>query len=175
MGTQAISASPAEAHGQHVFGAPDGAGAAPDAALETARSQAREQGLPYAGVLSPQDAWRLAQSGDALLVDVRSNEERTFVGQVPQSLHVAWASGTALVRNPRFVRELEAKAGGKQAVLLLLCRSGKRSALAAEAAAKAGFTSVFNIDQGFEGELDQAGQRGHTGGWRWHALPWTQD
>lgn len=146
-----------------------------DAALQQARAEAQAAGLPYAGAVPPHDAWRLVQAGDALLVDVRSNEERVFVGRVPDAVHVAWASGTALTRNPRFVRELEAKAGGKDAVLLLLCRSGFRSAAAAEAATKAGFTHVFNVEQGFEGELDDAGQRGHRGGWRWHGLPWVQD
>jgi rhodanese-related sulfurtransferase len=146
-----------------------------DPALQQARTDAVAAGLPFAGTVPPQDAWRLVQAGAAQLVDVRSLEERVFVGHVPQSLHVAWASGTALTRNPRFVRELESRAGGKDAVLLLLCRSGKRSALAAEAAAKAGFTHVFNVDQGFEGDLDDAAQRGHRGGWRWHGLPWVQD
>ena len=59
--------------------------------------------------------------------------------------------------------------------VLLLCRSGKRSALAAEAAAKAGFTLAFNVLEGFEGELDAAQQRGHADGWRHHGLPWVQD
>ncbi|MRV72927.1 rhodanese-like domain-containing protein [Duganella sp. FT92W] len=148
---------------------------ADDPALQQARADAQAAGLPFAGTISPQDAWRLAQSGDVLLVDVRSNEERVFVGRVPEALHVTWASGTALTRNPRFVRELEAKAGGKDAVLVLLCRSGFRSGAAAEAATKAGFASVFNVEQGFEGDLDDAGQRGHRGGWRWHGLPWVQD
>ena len=150
-------------------------GAAPDQVLEQARRQAQEDGLPYQGSVSPQDAWRLVQQGDALLVDVRTNEERVFVGRVPQAVHVAWATGTALTRNPRFVRELEAKAGGKDAVIFLLCRSGKRSAAAATAAKAAGFTNVFNVAEGFEGELDEAGQRGHVGGWRWHGLPWVQE
>jgi rhodanese-related sulfurtransferase len=87
---------------------------------------------------------------------------------------VAWASGTSLTRNPRFVRELEAKVG-KNANVLLLCRSGKRSALAAEAAAKAGFTHVFNILEGFEGELDAQQHRGTDDGWRLRGLPWVQD
>src|SRR5690349_18339074 len=123
-------------------------------ALEEAREAAQQAGLPYAGGVPPQVAWQLFSSGGALLVDVRSGEERKFVGHVPGSLHVAWATGTALTRNPRFVRELEAKVGGKEAVVLLLCRSGKRSALAAEAAAKAGFTQVYNVLEGFEGEID---------------------
>jgi len=143
-------------------------------ALDTARAAARALGLPYAGGVTPPQAWALLQQGQAVLVDVRSAEERKFVGQVPGSVHVAWATGTALTRNPRFTRELEAKVG-KTEVVLLLCRSGKRSALAGEAAAKAGFTSVFNVLEGFEGELDARQQRGHADGWRFHALPWTQD
>ena len=142
--------------------------------LAQARAAAQAGGLAYAGGVPPQQAWALVQSGAAVLVDVRSGEERKFVGHVPGSLHVAWATGTSLTRNPRFVRELEAKVR-KDEPVLLLCRSGKRSALAAEAAAKAGFTSVFNVLEGFEGELDAAGQRGHADGWRFHGLPWVQD
>ena len=144
--------------------------------LESARAVALATGLPYAGGVSPTVAWRLVQAGAAQLVDVRTTEERKFVGHVPGSAHVAWATGTALTRNPRFVRELEAKVvGGKQAVVLLLCRSGKRSALAAEAAAKAGFTRVFNVLEGFEGEINEHRQRGASDGWRFHHLPWVQD
>ncbi len=148
------------------------------AALESARAQAAEQRLSHAGGVRPPVAWELARTGQALLVDVRSAEERKFVGHVPGSLHVAWATGTALTRNPRFVRELEArlaKDGGKEAVVLLLCRSGKRSVLAAEAAAAAGFRHVFNVLEGFEGEIDAQQQRGHADGWRFHQLPWVQD
>ncbi|RYF66350.1 MAG: rhodanese-like domain-containing protein [Comamonadaceae bacterium] len=146
--------------------------------LEAAQADSQARGLPYAGGVSPRSAWVLVQAGEAVLVDVRSSEERAFVGRVPAGVHVAWATGTALTRNPRFVRELEAKLapqGGKDAVALLLCRSGKRSAQAAEAAAKAGFSHVFNIFEGFEGELDAHQQRGHGDGWRFHGLPWEQD
>jgi len=143
------------------------------AALESARAAASTAGLSYAGGISPQDAWALFSTGEALLVDVRSAEERTFVGHVPGSLHVAWATGTSLNRNPRFARELEAKTG-KDALVLLLCRSGQRSALAAEAAAKAGFSQVFNVLEGFEGDLDAQQQRGAHNGWRFHGLPWVQ-
>ena len=146
--------------------------------LDEAYQSAQAQGLPFAGSVSPQQAWALFQAGEAQLVDVRSAEELKFVGHVPQSLHVAWATGTSLTRNPRFVRELEAKltpAGGKQAVALLLCRSGKRSAEAAKAAALAGFTHVFNVREGFEGEIDGQQHRGGSDGWRYRGLPWAQD
>jgi len=64
-------------------------------ALEQARAQATEQGLPYAGGVRPTVAWALVQGGHATLVDVRSGEERKFVGHVEGSQHVAWATGTA--------------------------------------------------------------------------------
>ncbi len=143
--------------------------------LDRARDAAAGSGLPYAGAVPPAEAWALVQAGAVVFVDVRTAEERKFVGHVPGSLHVAWATGTALTRNPRFVRELEAKVGGKQAPVLLLCRSGKRSALAAEAATKAGFTNVFNVLEGFEGEINGLQQRGSADGWRFRGLPWIQD
>ena len=135
---------------------------------------AAEAGLKYAGAVSPPQAWALFSSGKAVLVDVRTAEERKFVGHVPGSLHVPWAVGTALTRNPRFVRELEAKTG-KDAIVLLLCRSGKRSVLAAEAATAADFRHVFNVLEGFEGEIDANRHRGNGDGWRHHGLPWEQD
>ncbi|MFT4067797.1 rhodanese-like domain-containing protein [Paraburkholderia sp.] len=144
------------------------------AVLGTARDKAATAGLTYPGGVTPQDAWALCSSGEAVLVDVRTSEERKFVGYVPDSVHVPWATGTSLTRNPRFVRELEAKTG-KDAVVLLLCRSGNRSALAAEAATKAGFTQVFNVLEGFEGDLNSGRHRGTLNGWRFHDLPWVQD
>ncbi|HEY9108960.1 MAG TPA: rhodanese-like domain-containing protein [Roseateles sp.] len=146
--------------------------------LAEAREAAQAAGLAYAGSVAPRDAWALVQDGQAVLVDVRSTEERHFVGHVPGSLHVAWATGTALNRNPRFAKELDAKVGaksGNELPVLLLCRSGKRSALAAEAATKAGLSNVFNVQEGFEGDSDEQRQRGHFNGWRFHGLPWQQD
>ena len=142
--------------------------------LEAIRAVALSTGLPYAGAVPPQLAWELFSAGEVVLVDVRTTEERKFVGHIPGSQHVAWATGTAMTRNPRFVRELEVKVG-KQTTILLLCRSGKRSALAAQAAATAGFNRVFNILEGFEGEIDATKHRGSKDGWRFHNLPWVQD
>ncbi|PUA19000.1 rhodanese-like domain-containing protein [Glaciimonas sp. PCH181] len=143
--------------------------------LASIKAHAESSGLPFAGGVTPVVAWNLVSAHRVLLVDVRSNEERKFVGHIPGSLHVPWATGTALTRNPRFVRELESKIGGKNTVALLLCRSGKRSALAAEAATKAGLTGIFNVLEGFEGEIDAQQQRGKSDGWRFHDLPWVQD
>ncbi len=142
--------------------------------LTSVREQAAREGVPFAGSVSPQDAWLLLSTGAATIVDVRTTEERKFVGHVPGTLHVPWMIGTTLTRNPRFTRELELKVS-KGATILLLCRRGKRSAAAAEAAVKAGFINVFNIRQGFEGDLDSEGRRGFSNGWRHQSLPWQQD
>lgn len=130
--------------------------------------------LGYAGRVSPTEAWQLFSSGAAQIIDVRTHEERKFVGHVPNTLHVAWQTGTSLNRNPRFVREVEAKVR-KDSVVLLLCRSGKRSHEAGKALAEAGFSDVYNISEGFEGELNENTQRGELGGWRHWSLPWVQD
>lgn len=142
--------------------------------LNRARQYAVDNALQYTGSISPVDAWALFQAGYASIVDVRTNEERKFVGYVENTLHVPWATGTAFNRNPRFAKELEAKVK-KDQLVLLLCRSGNRSAYAAEAAHKAGFQQIYNILEGFEGDLNDARQRGHFNGWRHRHLPWVQD
>jgi rhodanese-related sulfurtransferase len=92
------------------------------------------------------------------------------VGYVPDSIHLAWATGNPLERNPRFVRELESKAH-KLDVILLLCHSGGCSVAAAEAVSRLGFKNVFNVTEGFEGVW------GYGNGWRARSgdLPWVQD
>lgn len=142
--------------------------------LEQARERAAQDNLPFAGTVTPTEAWSLVQQGLAKLIDVRSAEERKFVGHIPETLHVAWATGLSLNKNPRFVRDLE-KQATRSDVILFLCRSGKRSALAAQEATKAGFQNAFNILDGFEGELNEQQQRGGLGGWRQANLPWIQD
>lgn len=144
------------------------------AILQQARERAQRDRLPYAGSLDPEDAWALVSSGAAILVDVRSAEELKFVGRVPEAGHAAWQIGSPLAPNPNFLADLE-RAAGKDQVVLLLCRSGKRSAAAARAAAQAGYTNVFNVLEGFEGDLSAGSQRGAVNGWRHRGLPWVQD
>lgn len=142
--------------------------------IARARTEGRVLALPYAGRVKPKEAWQLFTAGAAQIVDVRTNEERKFVGHVPGSLHVAWQNGTSLNKNPRFIREVEAKVR-KDSLVFLLCRSGKRSDAAATALAAAGFEDVYNIANGFEGDLNDRNQRGALGGWQFSNLPWVQD
>jgi rhodanese-related sulfurtransferase len=147
----------------------------PQDLLARGRQRAEALGLTFAGTVYPPEAWALVQSGNALLVDVRTVEELTYVGRVPETLNVPWKFGTAQNSNPRFLREFEKLVPNKQAQVLLLCRSGKRSAEAGEALSKAGYENIFNVLEGFEGNLNGNSQRGVHDGWRHWGLPWIQD
>ncbi|HEX5698145.1 MAG TPA: rhodanese-like domain-containing protein [Rhodoferax sp.] len=126
----------------------------------------------YAGDISPALAWRWVQSDEAVLVDVRSDAERAWVGFVPDAAAVAWKQWPGMVSNPNFDAELLAAVpAGKK--VLLLCRSGVRSIAAAKRATELGL-EAYNILEGFEGDPDTQGHRGRLGGWRFHGLPWRQ-
>jgi sulfur dioxygenase len=126
----------------------------------------------YAGDISPQLACQWWQSGDAVLVDVRSDAERAWVGFVPGALALAWKQWPGMTLNPSFDAQLLAAVpAGKKVVML--CRSGIRSVATAQRATELGL-QAYNILEGFEGDPDAQGQRGHSGGWRFHGLPWRQ-
>lgn len=126
----------------------------------------------YAGDVPVQLAFQWVQSGKAVLVDVRCDAEREWVGYVPGAVALAWKQWPGMAMNPGFDEGLKAAVpAGKIAVLL--CRSGARSAAAAKRATELGL-EAYNILQGFEGDADEQGQRGHGGGWRFHGLPWRQ-
>ena len=128
--------------------------------------------LGYAGDVTPSQAFAWWQSGDAVLVDVRTDAEREWVGFVPGALVVAWKQWPGMTVNPGFDSGLKtAVPAGKKAVLL--CRSGVRSIAAAKRATELGI-EAYNILEGFEGDPDAQAQRGHQGGWRYRGLPWRQ-
>jgi rhodanese-related sulfurtransferase len=145
-----------------------------DQLLATAR--ARGADLPYAGAVTPQEAFQLLQADPAAkLVDVRTNAERHWVGQValPPGKHTAieWSSWPSGVANPQFVEQL-CEIAGRNDVLLFLCRSGVRSRSAAKLATDHGFTNAFDILEGFEGDKDSEGHRKNVAGWCKAGLPW---
>jgi rhodanese-related sulfurtransferase len=145
-----------------------------DQLLATARG--RQAGLPYAGAVTPQEAYQLLQSDPSVkLVDVRTNAERHWVGQVavPPGQHAAveWSSWPSGVANPQFVEQL-GEVARKDDVLLFLCRSGVRSRHAAKLATEHGFTNAFDILEGFEGAKDSEAHRKTVEGWCKAGLPW---
>ena len=126
----------------------------------------------YAGDISPALAYDWWKSGDGVLLDVRSDAERDWVGFVPDAVAVAWKQWPGMVMNPAFDDQLRAAVPtGKKA--LLLCRSGVRSIAAAKRATELGI-EAYNILEGFEGDPDTDGHRGNKGGWRLRGLPWRQ-
>ena len=126
----------------------------------------------YAGDVPAELAWQWLQAGEAVLVDVRTDAEREWVGKVPGAVAVAWKQWPGMAANQNFDAELRAVVPeGKKVVLL--CRSGVRSVAAAQRAAGLGI-EAYNILEGFEGDVDTHGQRGKLGGWRKRGLPWHQ-
>ena len=125
----------------------------------------------YAGDVSPLLAWQWVQSGEAVLVDVRTDAEREWVGFVPGATGLAWKQWPGMAMNPAFDEGVLAAVAGRKVVLL--CRSGVRSVAAAKRATELGL-QAYNILEGFEGDPDQHGQRGRKGGWRFRGLPWRQ-
>ena len=142
--------------------------------IARAQALARESKLPYAGALLPAEAYALMHNlPEAKLVDIRTRAELEWVGQVPGSVKIEWNSWPGGSRNLDFIAEFESQVA-KDALVMLLCRSGGRSHHAAIALTRAGYGKSYNVLQGFEGDKDPMGQRNRLGGWRAAGLPWTQ-
>ncbi len=133
--------------------------------------------------LSPKAAYAyLQETPNSLLVDIRSSMEYLFVGHPVGAVHIAWIDEPDWDINPDFIpdiqRTTESRFKGvdarKDASILLICRSGKRSQEAGAALLAAGFEKVLDVNEGFEGDRDENHQRGTLGGWRFHGLPWEQ-
>ena len=126
----------------------------------------------YAGDVSAALAFAWWQAGEAVLIDVRTDAEREWVGFVPGAVALAWKQWPGMAMNPAFDEGLRAAVpAGKKAVLL--CRSGVRSIAAAKRATELGI-EAYNILEGFEGDPDAHAHRGAKGGWRMRGLPWRQ-
>jgi rhodanese-related sulfurtransferase len=146
--------------------------------LTMAQKRAVINNLPYAGALTPQEAFEiLTADSKALLVDVRTKAELELVGRVPDALNVEWAFYPGMVANPQFAEQLKAELDkrnfDKNSVLVFLCRTGGRSNNAAVVAAAMGYTQAYNTLEGFEGEANADKQRTLINGWKHAGLPWT--
>jgi rhodanese-related sulfurtransferase len=126
----------------------------------------------YAGDVTPDVAHDWMQSGVAVMVDVRTDAEREWVGFVPGAVAVAWKQWPGMAMNPAFDDAIRLASNGKK--LVLLCRSGVRSVAAAKRATELGL-EAYNILEGFEGDANEVGHRGTKGGWRMRGLPWRQN
>lgn len=133
--------------------------------------------------ISTQKAWDLIQKEPKVaFIDVRSDMEFLFIGHPTGAVNIPWISEPDWIINPDFVREVRKLVLGgiiespehHSVPVLLICRSGNRSDEAGKLLIENGFTQVYNIVQGFEGELDENHHRSTLGGWRHDNLPWEQ-
>lgn len=131
--------------------------------------------------IDPKQAATIYDSSDAaVILDVRSKVEFDYVGHPPGAIHVAWKEAPGWAVNPDFVDAVRTAipATGdmpaEQRPVLLICRSGARSMAAAQALKAEGFTELYNVEEGFEGDKDTDQHRGTLNGWRFHGLPWEQ-
>jgi len=146
--------------------------------------------------LTPQQAYDMKKANPkgVALFDVRTRAEAMYVGWpgdadalVPYVEHAEimseWDDKRHMYKlepNQDFVPELErrlkAMGLGKDATIVLICRSGDRSSKAADRLQMAGYTKVYSVAEGFEGdsvkEGPKAGQRA-VNGWKNANLPWT--
>jgi rhodanese-related sulfurtransferase len=136
--------------------------------------------MSYAGDVQPTEAYAaLAADEDAVLVDVRTTAEWTYVGVPDLSplgkrvVCLEWQRYPDGSVNERFVEDLRDAGVREGAAVYFLCRSGVRSAAAARAATAAGLGPAYNVADGFEGPHDVHGRR-TVGGWKNDGLPWRQ-
>ncbi|HMN37172.1 MAG TPA: rhodanese-like domain-containing protein [Hyphomicrobium sp.] len=121
-----------------------------------------------------------------LFVDVRTSAELMFVGMTQEvDAHVpfvemllewdAKADRYRMAPNAAFVQQIETQLARKGLTkadpVILMCRSGERSARAVNALAAAGFSNAYSQTEGFEGDLSKDGQRS-INGWKNAGLPW---
>lgn len=124
--------------------------------------------------LTPTEAQQFLEAHpEAVFIDVRSEMEYLFVGHPRGAILVPWNDGPNWAINPDFVAHVK-KAASTNRPVILICRSGNRSASAAETLEANGFSEVYHVLHGFEGDLNEAHQRNSLNGWRHEGLPWEQ-
>lgn len=163
-------------------------------AVETAAVPASKQTI--AGrYLDAREAYALKQKlgPKAFFVDVRTRYEVSYVGMptvadanIPYLEHpddAPWDDRAGRFQlevnsdfGPELARRMAGKGLGKDDVIIVMCRSGERSARAASLLAQLGYSTVFSVVDGFEGDIAASGpKQGQrvVNGWKNADLPWS--
>ena len=129
----------------------------------------------------------LADPENITILDVRTTEEYLFVGHAPMAWNVPLMAQThqwdadrqyfAMKPNPGFIDQVKEFAEPAETIFVM-CRSGGRSAMAVNQLADAGFTQVYNITDGLEGDAVNDPESLYKGqrlknGWKNSGIPWT--
>jgi len=141
----------------------------------------------YVTAVEAYEKWKAAPD-NVKVIDVRTPEEYAFVGHAEMAWNIPLAFVTYQRKggkteygpkmNPDFVTEVKTIAGLTD-TLLVMCRSGDRSAMAVNTLTKAGFKNVYNIIDGFEGDKVKDPDNVFYGkrmrnGWK-NSAPWVYD
>jgi len=140
----------------------------------------------YVTAAEAYDKW-LAAPDVVKVFDVRTLEEYIYVGHAPMAWNIPLLFQThewnaekgyfAFQPNPDFLSQAK-EVAGLEDTIMVMCRSGGRSAMAVNMLADAGFTNVYQITDGMEGDAVKdplsvfQGQR-LKNGWKNSGLPWT--
>ena len=161
------------------------AGAVDEATNELPKEKQTSLGL-YVTSAEAYDKW-LAAPDDVKVLDVRTLEEYIYIGHAPMAWNIPLATQThewdadkgyfAYQPNPDFLSQVKEVAEPTDTIMVM-CRSGGRSAMAVNLLAKNGFTNVYQITDGMEGEKVEdpnsyfSGKR-MVNGWKNSGSPWT--
>ena len=140
----------------------------------------------YVTAKEAHEMW-LADKNKIKILDVRTPEEYIFVGHAPMAHNVPFHlfnykmavrnQGPLMKPNPNFIVEVGRKFKPSDTILVI-CRSGNRSAAAVNAMASAGFKIAYSVTDGFEGDRVKDPSSPNYGkrfknGWRNSGIPWT--
>lgn len=135
--------------------------------------------------LTAKEAYEMWQADpeNVFILDVRTPEEYLFVGHPPMAWKIPVASQSyewdedkkQYSLKPLFDFSSRVSGVAKlDATLLVMCRSGGRSAIACNMLAQAGFTQAHNIIDGMEGDGHGDSESTPQGGWKDSDCPWTK-
>lgn len=142
----------------------------------------------YVTAAEAYDKWRAAPD-EVRVLDVRTLEEYIYVGHAPMAWNIPLSSQTqkwdaekgyfAYQPNPNFLAQVREVAAPNDTILVM-CRSGGRSAMAVDLLAENGFTNVYQITDGMEGDAIKDPQNPAKGqrlvnGWKNSGAPWTYE
>lgn len=128
------------------------------------------------------EKWQ-ADPEKVIILDVRTPEEYLYVGHPPMAWKIPviaqsydWDAEKGqfpMKLLPDFVSRVKEVAQPEDTILIT-CRSGGRSAIACNLLAQAGYTNVYNIVDGMEGDVHGNPDSHPTDGWKNSGCPWTK-
>ncbi len=171
-----------------------GVAASMTTAISAAEAPAKKKKItPQALYVTAKEAHDMvSKEGDKILfVDTRTPEEVYFVGMpegLDKNIPIAYVdygkikekkgkAKFASKMNKNFVPQVEAalkaKGLGKDDKIVLICRSGGRSATAAKKLDKVGYKNIYTVVDGFEGDKSKDKKLRTVNGWKNAGLPYT--